>query len=302
MTDIYLARAGLVTSRNFSRMGYQRLIRGVYGRTPVVMGADEWDRKRARFLTQIRAVMAAYQGTGIVVFGVTALQVVGVALPLRLQDWDTCHILVPRNGPHPERLHVVTHRSIHTPVEWNRFSDVPVMHPVEHWLQLRGATIDELVEVGDGFLRRKDPLLTLDEMQTKLADLKGWAGVKKATAAMKWVRPGTDSLYESKTRLMLVRAGLPEPVVNLEVWCGDVGRIFHVDLGYEKEKVAVEYDGAVHVGDRTQMSIDANRRRILQDHGWIIITVTAEQLRTPQDIIGSVESALILRRTALKIR
>jgi len=245
--------------------------------------------------------MAAYQGTGIVVFGVTALQVMGVALPYRLQDWDRCHILVPRDGPRPERDNVVTHRSVHPYAVWRRYWDVPVMHPVEHWLQLRGATLDELIEVGDGFLRRKDPLITPDEMKERLADVAGWAGVKKAAAAMKWVRPKTDSLYETKTRLMLLRGGLPEPVVNLEVWCGDVARIFHVDLGYEKEKIAVEYDGAVHVGDRTQMSIDADRRRILQDHGWMIITVTAEKLRAPQSIIASVESALVLRRAAITI-
>jgi len=301
MTDIYCARDGKVTSRNFSRLGYQRLIRGVYGRTPPAAG-DKWERRRAHFLTRVQAVMAAYQGTGIVVFGVTALQVMGVALPHRLQDWDACHILVPRDSLHPERNNVVTHRSIHPPAAWKFFSGVPVSHPVDQWLQLRGASIDELVEVGDGFLRRKNPLLTLDDMQAKLAERDGWAGVKKATAAMRWVRPNTDSLYETRTRLLLVRAGLPEPVVNLEVWCPNLGRLFHVDLGYEKEKVAVEYDGAVHVNDRTQMSIDAERRRILQDQGWMIITITAEQFRRPQSIINSVESALVLRRAALKSR
>ena len=95
---------------------------------------------------------------------------------------------------------------------------------------------------------------------------------------------------------MLVRAGLPEPIVNLEVFCPSVGRTYHVDLGYEKEKVAVEYDGAVHVGNRTQMEIDAKRRRILQDEGWLIITVTANQLNEPRDVIRSVENALVLRR------
>ena len=302
MTDIQLARSGVVTSRNFTRLGYQRLIRGVYGLPPGDAGGDEWERKRSQFLTRVQAVMAMYQGTGIVAFGVTALQVMGVALPLRLQDWNTCHILVPRSGVHPERQGVVTHRSIHPPTVWRLCFGVPVPHPVNQWLQLRGATIDELVQVGDGFLRRKDPLLTLDEMRGRLADLTGWAGVKKASTALTWVRAKTDSLYETKTRLLLVRAGLPEPVVNLEVWCGRVGRLFHVDLGYEKEKIAVEYDGAVHVGDRTQMSIDAERRRILQDEGWTIITVTAEQLRTPRSIINSVESALILRRAALRNR
>jgi len=293
-STIRLARDGQVTHRNFSRLGYQRLIRGVYGRVPDNSRLDKWQSQRVAFLARVHAVMAAYKDRGVVLFGVTALQVMEVALPSRLQDWNACHILVPAEGLRPIRKPVVAHRCIYPPTVWNCWG-LPVPHPVEQWLQLRGATIDELVEVGDGFLRRKDPLLTIEEMRTKLVDLSGRPGVKKAAAAMKWVRPDTDSLYETRTRLLLVRAGLPEPTVNLEVYCPSVGRTFHVDLGYEKEKLAVEYDGAVHVGNRSQMEIDANRRRILQDEGWLIITVTAEQLSKPQDIIRSVQTALVLR-------
>lgn len=278
------------------------MMRGVYGHAPAISGLDEWDRRRAEFLTRAYAVMAAYRDKDVVLFGVTALQVMGVALPRRLQDWDTCHVLVPHGGSRPIRRSVVAHRCVCPPTVWRRYSGLPVAHPIEQWLQLRGATIDELVEVGDGFLRRKGPLLALGEMGTKLAGLAGRPGSKKATAAMKWVRSGTDSLYETRTRLMLVHAGLPEPTVNCEVRCLAAGRLFHVDLGYEKEKVAVEYDGAVHVGDRAQMVIDANRRRLLQDEGWLIITVTAEQLRAPDQIVRSVESALILRRAMLTRR
>ena len=307
MTDripstIHLARDGQVTHRNFSHLGYQRLIRGVYGHLPDTTGLDEWESQRVAFLTRVHAVMAACRGQNVVLFGVTALQVMGVALPRRLQDWDRCHILVPVDGPRLIRKPVVAHRCLYPTSVWGRCSGLPVPHPVEQWLQLRGATIDELIEVGDGFLRRRDSLLTVEEMGTKLAELSGRPGVKKATAAMKWVRPNTDSLYETRTRMLLVRAGLPEPTVNLEVFCPNVGRLFHVDLGYEREKIAVEYDGAVHVGSRTQMEIDANRRRILQDEGWVIITVTADQLRNPTDVIRSVENALILRRTALASR
>ena len=300
MTEIHLARDGRVTSRNYEHLGYQRLIRGVYGHAPAVNGFSEWDCKRAEFLTHVQAVLAAYRNTHVILFGVTALQVMGVALPSRLQDWDNCHVLVRRDQSRPIRQGVIAHRCLYSPTEWTYYG-MPIPQPVEQWLQVRGATIDELVEVGDGFLRRQNPLLTLDEMKATLATLAGRPGVKKATAAMKWVRPNTDSLPETTTRLILIHAGLPEPTVNLEVYCAGAARSFHVDLGYEREKVAVEYDGAVHVGDRNQMVIDANRRRLLQDEGWMIITVTSEQLHTPEQIIRSVESALILRRTMLAV-
>jgi len=243
--------------------------------------------------------MAAYQGRGIVLFGVTALQMMRVELPQRLEDWERCHILVPDGVSRPIRKGVVAHRCVYPPRIWGSCWGLPILNPVEHWLQLRGATVDELVEVADGFLRRKNPLLAVSEMESTMSDLAGRSGTRRAAIAMQWVRPGTDSLYETRLRLVLVRAGLPEPIINCEVPCPEAGRVFHVDLGYDKEKVAVEYDGAVHVGSRTQMEIDANRRRLLQDQGWLVITVTADQLRTPDKIVRSVKSALLARRTTV---
>ena len=299
LSQMYVAGTGQVTCRNYSRLGYDRLIRGVYGHTPRMQGMDEWEQRRTTFIARTRAVMAAYAGKEAFLFGNTALQVLGVALPTRLEDWDTCHILVPKGVTRPVRVGVVAHRSIYPLRQWALAYGLPVLNPVEHWLQLSGASVDEMIEVGDGFLRRRQPLLSLDTMNAALASYARRQGVARATEAMKWVRPNTDSLYETITRLVLVHAGLPEPTVNLEVHCPSSGMTYHLDMGYDKEKVGVEYDGAVHVGDRTQMEIDANRRRILQDEGWLIITVTAAQLRTPEQVVRSVESALILRRSAM---
>jgi very-short-patch-repair endonuclease len=95
----------------------------------------------------------------------------------------------------------------------------------------------------------------------------------------------------------MVRAGLPTPEVNLPVAVQSAGTVYHVDMGYRVERIGVEFDGAVHVGNRRQMEIDAMRRRHLQDDGWLIITVTATQLAAPGPFLRSIEQALILRRS-----
>jgi len=294
-----LARNGQVTSRNYARLGYDRLIRGVYGHIPRSQGVDEWEERRVEYIARTHAVMALYPQKGAVLYGPTALQVMDVALPNRLQDWGTCHILVPEGVARPVRQGVVAHQSRYPLTVWGQAWGLPVLNPVEHWLQLPRANLDEMVEIGDGFLRRRLPLLSFDEMAVALSDCASRPRTDRAYEAMKWVRPGTDSMYETATRLMLVHAGLPEPEVNLEVYCSSSGMTFHLDMGYDKEKLGVEYDGAVHVGDRAQMEIDANRRRILQDEGWLIISVTAAQLRTPDQVVRSVESALLRRRASL---
>ena len=71
---------------------------------------------------------------------------------------------------------------------------------------------------------------------------------------------------------------------------------YFLDLGYEQYMLGIEYDGAYHVGDRGQMYRDATRRRILEDLGWRIITVTAADLyRDPSSVVHSVYKALLSR-------
>jgi len=256
--------------------------------------------RRARWWLRVRGVVASRRERPCALYGPTALQALGVALPSRLEDWDACHLLVGEDTFRPAREHVVVHETRAPLTVWRRLSGVPVQHPVDHWLQLRGATADELIEVGDGLLRRGSPLLTLDEMSLRLGTLAGTAGVRRARRVMPWMRAGTDSLMETRTRLVLVRAGLPCPAVNLPVFCR--GILYYLDMAYVAERLAVEYDGVYHVGNRQQMEADARRRRDLQDEGWMVITVTADQVRDPAGVVASVEQALRLRRTAVRSR
>jgi len=292
MDDIELARDGRVTYRNFRHFGFEKVTWGVYSH-PVPLPDDVYEGRRARFLQHARCVIAAYGGEGAVLYGATALQVLGVALPDSVQDWDNCHLAVPGSS-RPRRKDVIPHR-LKQPTVWREIAGLPVMNPVDHWTQLRGATVDEIVEVGDGLVRRRHPLMTLPQVKRRLGELSGAPGVKDARRALRWVVPGTDSLYETRVRMVLVRAGLPVPSVNLPVAVESVGRVYHLDLGYEKERVGVEFDGLVHVANQSQMRLDAARRRDLQDAGWVIVTITADQLRNPQQFIGPIRRALVFQ-------
>jgi len=297
VADIKLSRDGEVTYRNYARLGYHHLTHGAYGRLVSATDSDPWKARRQQFLAHVEAVLAVYPGQ-VILCGPTALQVLGVALPTHLEDWENCHVMVGPDEYRPVRRGVIAHRTIVKPHTWPG-APYPVLHPVDCWLQLRQASQADLIEVGDGLLRRKKPLLTLAELNQRLAELDGRRGVKQARGIVRWLRPDTDSIYETRTRLVLVKAGLPCPTVNCKVYCQTENFVYHLDMGYQEEKVGVEYDGVVHVGDRAQMEIDMTRRRHLQDQGWLIITVTAKQLQNPSAIIRSVETALLFRRNAL---
>jgi len=293
-TELKLSRDGEVTAHNYRSLGYERLSWGVYGHQPDVGDANEYEARRLRFIAHVQASLAPYQGAPVVLYGATALQVLGVALPSHLEDWDTCHVLVPRGAYRPVRAGVVGHRATGEVKVWRMVDGLPVMHPVDHWTQLRGATNNDLVEVGDGLVRRRRPLLTIAQIERRLSELAGSTGVKPVRRAMRQVLPRTDSIYETRTRLIMTDWGLPCPRVNPAVQTGR--RIYHVDMAYLPERIGVEYDGRGH-GETPQIDVDAERRRELQDEGWLIITVTAKHLAHPAEFLRSIERALVLRHS-----
>jgi len=292
--DLKIARSGEVTCHNFARLGYKRLTWGVYGPPVDTLGADNFEARRQRFVQRVRAVIAAYQGTSVALHGCTGLQVLGVALPESAEDWDNIHLCVPIGVSRPRRRGVVAHATSRLDI-WRMVRGVPVLHPVDLWVQLRGLTQDELVEVGDGLVRRQRPLLTIAQLRKRLDELAGAHGVEPVRRVARFVTPGTDSMYETRVRMLIVRAGLPTPVVNLPAPVPSIGRTYHLDMGYEEERIGVEFDGRIHVGDGRQMDIDAARHRDLQDAGWFIIRVTASHLSDPRQFLRPLERALIMR-------
>ncbi|MCL2463985.1 MAG: hypothetical protein FWF28_02795 [Micrococcales bacterium] len=293
---IHLARDGNVTCHNFRSHGYQRLSRGVYGHQPDVDGLDKYEARRVRFLRRVRALTALSAGSTFALYGATALQVMGVALPSSAEDWDNCHIVVPRGAYRPQRPGLIVHEAKSGLEVIRRVAGLPILNPVDHWVQLRGASLDELTEVGDGLVRRQRPLMTIDAINQRLKDLSGTPGIGPVRRAARWVVPGTDSLYETRVRTIMRHAGLPTPAVDVPVYIRATGITNHLDLGYEEEQVGVEFDGLVHVGSRRQMEIDAARHRDLQDEGWYVVKVTSGQLGNPAQFLGPIERALIMRQ------
>ena len=120
----------------------------------------------------------------------------------------------------------------------------------------------------------------------------GARGLRRLRAAMPLVDGGSASPKESWLRLLLIDAGFPAPTTQMPVhenW----HLVGVLDMGWEKYKVAIEYDGDHHRSNRRQYVRDQQRLRKLEAMGWIIIRVIAED--APEDIARRVRDALIRR-------
>jgi Protein of unknown function (DUF559) len=90
---------------------------------------------------------------------------------------------------------------------------------------------------------------------------------------------GAESPQESLTRLLLLDAGLPRPTTQIEIRDA-TGKLFaRGDMGWPRWKVLVEYDGEQHWLDAKQRAWDIERTYRLEQLGWTVIRVSAEQLR-----------------------
>jgi hypothetical protein len=103
-------------------------------------------------------------------------------------------------------------------------------------------------------------------------------GLPRARRIAPLVRADVRSPMESILRLLLIRAGLPEPMINRNVFDEGGGWIACPDLSYPERSLSLEYDGEQHLIDPRQWETDIGRRHNLEDLGWTVRIITAADL------------------------
>ncbi|MFB7885646.1 DUF559 domain-containing protein [Microbacterium sp. NPDC056057] len=118
-------------------------------------------------------------------------------------------------------------------------------------------------------------------------------GVRTLRDALPLVRPGAASRPETWARLTLVDAGLPEPLLDFDVYDDRGTFVGCVDLVYLEWKIAIEYEGDQHRTDPVQWQRDIEKHEKLADIGWRVVRVPRNQLfLEPGVFIGRVRALL----------
>lgn len=108
---------------------------------------------------------------------------------------------------------------------------------------------------------------------------RGSRGIVQLRQVLEIADGGSESPQESGLRLLIHEVGLPLPETQIKVE-GANGRVFaRIDMGWKRWKVAVEYDGEQHWSNAEQRAWDIERTYRLEQLGWKVIRVSAEQLR-----------------------
>lgn len=170
---------------------------------------------------------------------------------------------------------------------------VRMTSPVQTWIDLAASrAVDDLIVLGDGLLRRKRPLARLDQLADAAHRARGRAGAARLREALGQLRARSDSPRETRLRLLIVRAGFPEPEVNGVVHGRRGERLGHGDLLWRRRRVIVEYDGRQHRTDLRQYRIDVERLERFMDAGWRVIRVDERVFDDPSSFLASLDRAL----------
>jgi very-short-patch-repair endonuclease len=233
---------------------------------------------------------------------VSAAALLSVPLPRRLAD-EPVHItaFAPRRAP--QLRGVVSHELEPRDERLIDIGGMPIVGPADTWVRL-ATTLREsdLVVAGDFMITgdepysREPPLCTLDDLGCAVRRHAGVRGSVRARRALELIRYGPLSPQESRLRLLLGRAGMPEPELNFRVRCDAGSRVAMVDLAFVAERVAIEYQGRHHRTDSETYEDDIIRRERLEGEGWAVIYVTSRELdRYPERLIQRIRTHLVSR-------
>ncbi|OBG33791.1 hypothetical protein [Mycolicibacter heraklionensis] len=131
--------------------------------------------------------------------------------------------------------------------------------------------------------------LTMADVEVLAERYRGRRGIRRARMALELADGGAESPRETWLRLLLIRAGFPQPQTQIPVY-DEYGQLAAVaDMGWEDIKVAVDYEGEHHRITRAAFNKGIRRHETMTQLGWIDIRITVED--TEAGIIGRVSDA-----------
>ncbi len=268
--------AGVSDDRLYSSR-YRRVVRGVWVRS------ESWTS-----LSVLDAGLLLHP-VGAVATHFSAARCLGLPVP----EHPFEHITVRRSADRRYRREIkchVTQREVPVVVVDGR----RVSHPLKTFVDLAGwLSLVDLVVLGDAVVRL--PQMSSSRLLAYCrSSSDAYAGL--ARRAAEYVRDGVDSAMETRLRMLIVLAGLPEPVVDHHV-VDQHGRVRRrLDLSYPEVRLALEYDGRHHIAREEQWHDDLARREELEDDRWKVLVFTARDVfAEPEQALERVRQNLIAR-------
>jgi very-short-patch-repair endonuclease len=215
----------------------------------------------------------------------TAARIWGGVVP------DDGHVHLSIDGVRRKVLGIHSHRVKADGQECSRLNGLRMTTPRQTFLDLGGELgLVDLVVLGDSLV--KAARVTPEELVMAASAFRG-RGYRRLRRAASLVRREVDSPMESRLRMLMVLAGLPEPTINHKIrWPGGSVR-YRFDLSFPRYRLVVEYDGRQHAESDQQWDGDIDRREWMDSDDWRIVIVRSKDIyNTPGKTLQRIISAM----------
>lgn len=178
-----------------------------------------------------------------------------------------------------------------------------VTDPVTTCMQMSGyCPREEAAALFDTLVRRSRQ--DKEENEMALGDFLEESGGFKGKTTARWAfahhRMNTDSSMESRLRLILTGARLPEPVTNPVFTDPESGKVWIPDMVYLELGMILEYQGLAWHSSPERLDNDSHKSLRFQRFGCEVIPVTNETLSIPWRRDEFLKSLKAIRRTRLR--
>lgn len=143
-------------------------------------------------------------------------------------------------------------------------------------------------------------LLEREDVELRLFDIAGTPGSRSAARAVAFSDGRSESVGESRSRVLLHRWGVAPSALQFDVHRHDGSRIGRTDFAWERRRVLGEFDGRIKYGRLLRPGQEAGdvvfeekrREDAMRDEGWCVVRWVWADLGVPQRLAARVRRSL----------
>lgn len=243
------------------------------------------DRAQRDATTRLARAYATVMTDGAFFAGRTALALRG--LPVAAGSELEVAVFSPRRAPRGRGVQGrrIDPRLAHVEL----VAGLPTATVASAWAMLASElSLRELIVLGDAIVhvprdrtgtRRPERALATPALLTRAIEAGPRRGAPTLRKALSKIRVGSASPVETEFRLDAEEAGLPTPLLDVEIFDPRGRRLGITELVFPDEKVAVEVEGDHHRRDRAQWERDLEKYAAYADAGIEVVRVSGVHVR-----------------------
>ena len=221
-----------------------------------------------------------------------------LGIPLWSTHLGLVHVTRPRPANGGKSGSLLCHTAALTEHEVVELNDIRITSPARTIADLaRQLPFEQAVVAADGALFKR--LMTAQQLNDAVTAISGAPGSRSAIRVARFANGLSESVGESRSRVMMYKAGLPDPELQVAVHDANGTALGRSDYGWHRGRLLGEFDGKIKYGRLLKPGESAGdvvfreklREDALRDNGSRMARWVWAELAQPNEVIQRIRRA-----------